>query len=155
VDASAAAVAPFAEAASNQLDEVIALTDALLGLARPAREPVEIGIEARRIVILLSAAVRADGRQLTIEEAAYGALGVTSAPGTAVRLAICECLLAAVDAGMDIHCSATGESNRATMRIEVGGNATLAVDDDAMVAAADAGVHIQAERSAISIGFPR
>src|SRR4051794_28248808 len=63
----ASAVAPFANAASDQLDIVIALTDALLALTRPAREPVEIAGETRRIVILLGAAARADGKQVTIE----------------------------------------------------------------------------------------
>ena len=54
-NAMASAVSPFAAAAASQLDVVISLTDALLGLTRPAREPVDVGLEARRIAILLGA----------------------------------------------------------------------------------------------------
>src|SRR5215208_2488748 len=67
---SAASLSSFAGAAADQLDAVISLTEALLGLARKAREPINVGIEARRIAILLGAAARSDGKQLTIDDAA-------------------------------------------------------------------------------------
>src|SRR5215208_2051275 len=88
-NAPASSVSTFADAAAAQLDDVIELSEALLGLSRPSREPVEIGAETRRIIILLSAAARADGRRLTAEDAAtFDQLGVTSASGSAVRVAV-------------------------------------------------------------------
>ena len=98
----AASLSSFAAAAAEQLDVVISLTEALLGLTRTAPEPMDVGVEVRRIAILLGAAARSDGKQLTLDDAAaLSALGVTSAPGSAVRLAICESLLAAVDGKYD------------------------------------------------------
>src|SRR3954466_10957842 len=92
--ATAASLITFIDAAVSQLDVVMSLTDALLGLTRRAREPVDIGAEARRIAILLAAVARADSRQLSIDDSsALNALGVTSATGSAVRLVICKCML--------------------------------------------------------------
>jgi hypothetical protein len=154
-NATVSAVGPFADAASDQLDSVIALTEALLGLTRPAREPVDVAVEARRIVILLGAVARADGRQLTIDDAGFEGLGVTSAPGSVVRLAICECLLTAVDASTQVNCTAIAGSQGQTIHVETGEGHAMAVDAELVVAAAEGGIHIQAERSAISISFPR
>jgi signal transduction histidine kinase len=155
-NAMAATLAPFVGAAVSQLGVVISLTDALLGLTRRAREPVDVGVEARRIAILLAAAADADGRQLTIDDGvAFDALGVTSATGSAVRLAICECMLAAVEASSNIHCTAVAESPMPTIRIESEDGSAVAVESGLVGAAGDAGITIQAERSAVSISFPR
>ena len=152
----ASAVNTFAAGAANQLDGVIALSEALLGLTRPAREPVELGVEVQRIIILLGAAARADGRQLAIDDPpAFNGLGVTSAAGSAVRLAICESMLAAVDASAEVHCTAFAERASATIRVEAGEGNTLVIDEGLVVAVKEAGIHIQVERSAISISFPR
>jgi hypothetical protein len=49
----AASLSSFAAAASEQLDMVISLTEALLGLTRKGPEPTNVGVEVRRIAILL------------------------------------------------------------------------------------------------------
>ena len=151
-----ASVAPFVGAAVGQLDVVIALTDALLGLTRRAREPVDVGVEVRRVAILLAAAVRADGNQLTIDGGAtFDELGVTSATGSAVRLAICECLLSAVEASTNVHCMSVADSRGPAIRIESEDGSAMAVEAGLVAAAGDAGITIQAEGSAVSISFPR
>src|SRR5262245_10475014 len=63
-EAQAAAVRSFAGAASDQLEVVIGMTDALLSLARPAPLPVELASTLRRFDALLGPASRADGRRL-------------------------------------------------------------------------------------------
>jgi signal transduction histidine kinase len=154
--ASAAAVAPFADAASGQLDDVIELTEALLGLARQAREPVEIATETKRIVTLLSAAARADNRRLTIEDVtALNGLGTTSASSSAVRVAVCECLLAAVDASTKTRCSAIVDAASPAIRIEALEGEPLSLPSDLVAASAESGIDIQVEQSAVSISFPR
>jgi len=153
--ASAAALEPFAEAASAQLDDVIELTEALLGLARPAREPIEVAPEVKRVVTLLSAAARADSRRLTIDDvAALNGLGTTTAPGSALRFVVCECLLAAVEASTKTRCVAVVDAATPAIRIEtLDGEPSL--PSDLVAVAAESGIDIQVEPSAISISFPR
>jgi hypothetical protein len=152
---TASSLSSFAAAAGDQLDVVISLTEALLGLTRRGPNPTEIGIETRRIAILLSAVARSDGRQLTFDDAAtLNALGATSAPGSAVRLAICESLLAAVETNTNVHCSAVAEPGAPSLRIQGDGNA-MPVRSDIVVATADVGITIRAEPSAVRISFPR
>jgi len=155
-NAAASAVASFAEAASAQLDDVIELTEALLALARAPHEPIEIGVELRRIAILLASAARADGRRLSVDDAAsLGRLGVTSAPGSAVRLAICESLFAAIDAGHETRCHAVSGEDAARLRIDVVGAERISLAGDITAAVAEYGIEIQLDHSAISISFPR
>ena len=154
--ASAAALEPFADAASAQLDDVIELTEALLGLSRVAREPVEIATETKRIVTLLAAAARADSRRLHIDDVpALNGLGVTSAPGSAVRVAVCECLLAAVDASTKIKCTAIADPSLPAIRIQAPDGEMISLPSDLVAVAAESGIDIHVEASAISISFPR
>jgi signal transduction histidine kinase len=151
-DTNVSAVSPFAVAAAAQLDDLISLNEALLGLTRAAPEPVDVGVEARRIAILLGAAARADGREFTIS--AMTTLGATSAPGSAVRLAICESMRAAVDGSASVRCAAVAGAEVSTMTIESDGTA-IAVDPSLVATAHSAGIEIRSEHSAISIAFPR
>jgi hypothetical protein len=152
----AASLSTFAAAAAGQLDAVISLTDALLGLTRKGPEPIVVGVEVRRIAILLGAAARSDGKHLTLDDAgALSALGATSAPGSAVRLAICESLLAAVDASTNVHCTAVADPRTPMIRIESSDGNAMTVESEIVIAAADAGITIRAEPSAVSISFPR
>jgi len=154
--ASAAALEPFADAASAQLDDVIELTEALLGLSRPAREPVEIATETKRVVTLLAAAARADCRRLHVDDVpALNSLGITSAPGSAVRVAVCECLLAAVDASAKIKCTAPVGASAPTILIAAPDGETISLPSDLVAVAAESGIDIQVDASAISISFPR
>jgi signal transduction histidine kinase len=152
----AASLSSFATAAAEQLDVVISLTDALLGLTRKGPEPINVGVEVRRIAILLGAAARSDGKQLTLDDAAaLSALGVTSAPVSAVRLAICESLLAAVEANTTVRCTAVADPRTPVIRIESNDGNAMTVQSEIVIAAGDAGISIRAEPSAVSISFPR
>ena len=153
---AASSVSTFANAAADQLDGVISLTEALLGLTRNASEPVEIGVEVRRIAILLGAAARSDGKQLTVDAAAaLNALGATSAPSSGVRLAICESLLAVVDAHTNVHCTALADAHAPAIRIESHDGSAVTVDSKLVATAAESGITITAESSAVSVCFPR
>ena len=151
----AASLSSFAGAAAEQLEVVISLTDALLGLTRKA-EPTDVGVEVRRIAILLGAAARSDGKQLTLDDAAaLSALGSTSAPSSAVRLAICESLLAAVETNTNVYCAAVADPGTPAIRIESRDGNAMTVGSEIVIAAADAGITIRAEPSAVCISFPR
>ena len=60
-DAVAGAVSPFASSASDQLELVIEMADALLLLGRAPREPVDLGATLRHLVALLGPSARSEG----------------------------------------------------------------------------------------------
>lgn len=153
-DAQASAVATFASSATEQLGAVIAMTDALLVLARPPREPIDIGAVIRRLDALLAPAARADGRTLELRGALED-LGVTSAIGNAPRMILSASLLAALDASADVVCDAKTDGPAPTVRIECRDGATPALDADVIAVAAEQGIGVHCESSAISISFPR
>ncbi len=149
----ASAVKQYANAAVDQLAAVIAMTDALLSLARPPKEPVELGPVLRRVDALLSPSARADGHRLELD-GPIDALGVTSAPGNASRMAIAACLLAATEASTHVACRAAIDNGEVLLRIECRDGATLVLDQDMLAATSDSGIRMRAEPSAISISFP-
>lgn len=144
----------FAAAASDQLDDVIAMSEALLGLARAPRSPLELAPLIRRITALLAPAAKASGNQLEIA-GAFDDLGVTTADPNAVRAAIGRCLLDATGASSRVRCEPIGGAAQPTIRIESCDGATIPCDAAVVAAAADSGIRVQAEPSAISISFPR
>ncbi len=155
-DVPAQAVTKFANAAVDQLDALIAMTEAVLALARALREPVELGLLVGRFGALLVPAARADGRSLVLDDS-LNELGVTSARPDAVRLAIGGCLLAAIEQSTAVRCTAraTAAVSAPSMRIDGSDGDALVVDAELVAAAAGAGVQIVAEASALFISFPR
>ncbi|HEY5059992.1 MAG TPA: hypothetical protein VII52_00590 [Gemmatimonadaceae bacterium] len=154
VGGPAANVSTFAGAAVDQLSVVISMTEALLSLARPIREPAEPGLLLARLHALLAPAARADGRHLELN-GDFGDLGVTSAAGSAVGMSIGGCVLAAVDASSDVQCRPVFDGPVPAICIECGDGAVPSIDSEIVSAAADAGIQIVAESSVIIISFPR
>ncbi|HXD48715.1 MAG TPA: hypothetical protein VN600_08075 [Gemmatimonadaceae bacterium] len=149
----ATSVAKYADAAGDQLTHVIAMSEALLSLARASRGPVEIGSVTRRFEALLGAAARVDGRSLVVDPS-VDALGLTTADGAATRLLIGASLLAALDASTRVLCRATDDGGSA-FRVESCDGARFALPAEVLAAASDAGIGVSAEPSALSISFPR
>lgn len=143
----------YAAAAQEQLDNVIAMTDALLALSREVHEPVDLAPVVRRMNALLAPVAKANGRALevgTVDE-----LGTTSARGNAVRSVIGACLLSATDVSGRVRCEPIEGRTEPTIRIESCDGAILSCDDDVMAVATRSGVRIEAEPYAIFISFPR
>ena len=97
-DAPASAVAPFAEAAAQQLERLTTLLDAVLALGRPERHPVDVALTLRRVVAVCSASSsNADAAvEMREHEGALERGTVTRVTGGIVRLALAAPLLAAV-----------------------------------------------------------
>jgi signal transduction histidine kinase len=151
-DVPASSVKQYANAAAEQLDLVIGMTDALLALTRLATGPVELPTVVGRISALIAPAARASGRALEID-ATCDSLAETSANANAVRYVVGECLMSAIDSSMHVRCGPG--ANASTVRIESCDGSTFSLDDAVVSTGADAGIQIQAEPSAISISFPR
>jgi len=155
-DAAAAAVAPFAASAADQLDAVVDMTEALLKLARPPREPVDIGDTIDCLTSLLAPSARAEGGSLRVESPSRELAALAIRPrGNVARLLIGSTLLAALARKGDIRC-----------RVDVGEETVVGVEcadaegpielpADVLAAAAGADVRVHCEGQSISLAFPR
>ena len=155
-DAAAAAVAPFAASAADQLDAVVDMTEALLRLARPPREPVDIGDTIDCLTSLLAPSARAEGGSLRVEAPSRELAALAVRPhGNVARLLIGATLLAALSRKGDIRC-----------RVDVGEETVVGVEcadaegpielpTDVLAAAAEADIRVHCEGQSISLAFPR
>lgn len=91
-DAAAASIAPFAEAAGQQLDRLTTLIDAVLALGRAEREPADVVVTLRRVATICSASASFADAQVTVEVGDLES-AATAVPGDAVRLALAAPLL--------------------------------------------------------------
>jgi signal transduction histidine kinase len=162
-DAAAVAVAPFANSAADQLEEVISMADALLLLGRAPRDPIEVGATIRQLVAILGPAARSEGGSLRVEEVSPGAPGKgVRANGNMVRLTIGAAMLAALRRAGETRC------RQVRCRVEVGEETVVVVEcvDDSkteklqiepeiVAAATEGGVRVQLEEQAISLAFAR
>jgi hypothetical protein len=144
------AVRRYAEAASDQLGIVIKMSTALLSIGRSVRGSAEVSSIMRQIVALLEDTLRSDGAkmELVIEG---GVAGTTSAPPSAVRLALAEPLMSAAAQKRDISVRI-----RATTEpvVEIRSEATFEIFPDVGKALADAGIAVKTDGHGISIVFP-
>jgi hypothetical protein len=96
--APAAAVAPFAEAAAQQLDRLTTLVEAVLALGRAERQPADVAVTLRRIATVCGASSSSADAEVVVEVGDVES-AMTSVPGDAVRLALAAPLLALVNGG--------------------------------------------------------
>lgn len=94
-DATGESLSRFAEVAANQLDATTMLSEALLALTRPPREPADVRATAMAIHALLREG-RTGGDGLR-NGTRYEGPAATAVPGVAVRLALAHALLPAAD----------------------------------------------------------
>lgn len=152
-DNPASVVSRYATVASEQLGSVISMTEALLALARPMHEPVDVALLVRRLGALLVPAARSGGGELQIVISMDEAR--VAAEANAVRIVVGAALLAAVEGAGEgpARCQVIG-GDCPCVRVEsaVG---SLHLHDAVLLAARDAHIRIDVEQSAISISFPR
>jgi signal transduction histidine kinase len=94
-DARAAAVAPFADAAAQQLERLTTLIEAVLALGRAERQPADVAVTLRRVATVCGASSSSADAEVVVEMGDVES-AVTSVPGAAVRLALAAPLLALV-----------------------------------------------------------
>ena len=155
-DTAAAAVASYANSASDQLGIVIETTEALLALSRSARTPVDIARVTRHVHALVGPAARSQGRCFELSGKLDG-LGATSADADAARLAIAASALSATEAWSHVVCHGTADGTDPTVRLESSDAepAPCCVDSAVVDATGRNGIRIQVDGSTISITFPR
>ena len=94
--APATAVAPFADAAAQQLERLTTLIEAVLALGRAERQPADVAVTLRRIATVCGASSSSADAEVLIEMGDVES-AMTTVPGDAVRLALAAPLLALVE----------------------------------------------------------
>ena len=93
VDAPASVVAPFGDAAGQQLERLTTLIEAVLALGRADRTPADVGATLRRVVVICGAAASsADAAVVLVDRDVVGS-ALTRVHGDVVRLALMAPLL--------------------------------------------------------------
>jgi len=146
-------VVRFAATASEQFERVTAYTEALLALARPARDPADVPALLRGLAPLVE----------SLGSGEPGAVLTTPPPGThlsrpdaqASRLALAAALVAAADRGDRVRCRAdAGDGGALTVRIAGGGGRVPELPAEVAEVAIDAGIRLDRENDELTLTFP-
>ena len=152
LSSDAAGLSGFAEAAVTDLGAAIRLSDALLAVARPAREPVEVGSVLAPIAVLAGAVAKARGGgiEIAIPEEIPPAL---AAEPHAVRAALASVLLAAAERGKAVRCQVVYEP--AAVVVEVRADGEVVLTEEIVSGIADCGISAQPHPDGITLRIPR
>jgi signal transduction histidine kinase len=161
-DALASAVAPFADAAGQQLERLTTLIEAVLALGKSEREPADVALTLRRVAVVCGASSSNADATVDVREADGGLLGSTTTRvrGEIVRLAIAAPLLDAV-AGSDRHARATAVlctigGDEANVLVTIGADGRrMRMPDAVAELSRAAGVRWTEGPQHLSLAFPR
>jgi len=156
-DAPASAVAPFADAAAQQLERLTTLLDAVLALGRSERAPADVGITLRRVAAVCSASNASADARVTVRDGHIDDAR-TKVPGDAVRLALAMPLLDAVvgrkgETREAVVCELEGDGEAVVVRLLA--DRPIAMPADAADVLRAAGVRWTESANDLSLIFPR
>ena len=156
-DALASSVAPFADAAAQQLERLAALLDAVLALGRSEGGPADVGVTLRRVAALCSASNAVSDARVTVRETLVGDAR-TSVPTDALRLALIAPLLDAVSSRRGesreaVICELTRDGDALVVRMLA--DRPVAMPSDAAEVLRVAGVRWTESAHDLSVVFPR
>jgi hypothetical protein len=143
----------FAEAASAQLEELVAMNEALLALTRRPREVVDMVATARHLITLLGPAARADGGSLEIVAVPTEG-GATAAPAALVRLVLACTMLRALDRRATVTCR-IDIADGMVIRVKCADGSAIELDPVVVQVATQAGIRVENGADGLSVTFPR
>ena len=149
--AGAEALSPFAEAAASELGRALRLIEALLALARPAPEPVDLEVLLQPLVVVYGSVAEAGGGTLTYQQAPDSA--ATAVDGGAARLVLAGLLDAAVAGESAVTCTLDRHGGGATVRVRRE-REPITVPKTIQSAAARAGLRLTAGPQEVTLTFP-
>jgi hypothetical protein len=153
-DMPAAGLGRFAQAAADQLSDLVAMNEALLALTRRPRDVADVAGTARQLGTLLGPVARSDGGTLEVVEAPTVGGGATSAPAVAVRLVLACAMLRALDRRTATTCRVEAGDGM-VIRVECADGGAIELDAPVARVAADAGIRVEADSHGLSLAFPR
>jgi signal transduction histidine kinase len=159
-DALASAVAPFGEAAAQQLERLTNLIEAILALSRPERSPADVGVTLRRVTTLCAASSSsADAAVRMIDDASVGST-MTRVRSDVVRLALLAPLLDVI-AGSDnvnraseVTCVLSGDDD-AVLVVIAAADRRATMPESVADVARSAGIRWTEGEPDLSLSFPR
>jgi signal transduction histidine kinase len=154
-DATAVSVHRFAESASQQLEVLIRMNDALLTLARPVRGPVDVGSILVKMAVLLRRSAAVEGGSLEVDENVSSSDSTTNAHGNAVRLALGTALLAALDQKAATTCRLDRSGNEIRVHVTSSAGGVLSMPSAITDALASSGIRMDVGSGSCSLTFPR
>jgi signal transduction histidine kinase len=149
-----AGLARFAEAAASQLEELVAMSEALLALTRRPRDIVDVVTTAGYLVALLGPVARAEGYSLAVVESPTSGGSPTSAPAAAVRLVLASAMLRALDRRAATTCR-VDPADGMVIRVECADGSAIELDPRVAQVAAEAGIQVEGGPGGLSLAFPR
>jgi signal transduction histidine kinase len=140
--ADAASLVPFAEFAATELARAGELAEALLALARPLPEPVDLWAVLEPLTVVSRATARATGGTISVTREG-DRTGGCNAPAAAVRLALGAALHVSVDVPAMVICTVGGGGGGSRVRVTggaaVSSTVRAAVGEHGIVCSADEG----------------
>ncbi|HEY2898615.1 MAG TPA: histidine kinase dimerization/phospho-acceptor domain-containing protein [Gemmatimonadaceae bacterium] len=128
-------LAPYATAAANELERAIPLVDALLALARPLSNPVDLRIAMRPLLVLYGAIATAGGGSLDV---VYGAEHMfVAVDADIVRALVAESLDVTVGANLDIAGRVSESDGSIAVRLVGGAGRPIATKMEQLAAVHD------------------
>lgn len=159
-DVAASAVAPFADAAGQQLERLTILIEAILALTRPARVPADVGLTLRRVITVCGASSSSADANVTFIDAGGGDAALTRVRGDVVRLALMAPLLELVTGAdrlrraSEVSCMLGGDDEVVQVVLAAADRRT-SMPDGIADAARSAGVRWTEGEQDLSLAFPR
>jgi hypothetical protein len=148
----AGSLAPFAEAASAELGRAIGLVEALLALARPAPNPVDLGVLLQPLLVVYRAVAEAGGGSVDLDTPS-GEAALADVDGDAARLLLTALLDVAVAGAASVRCSLGTLDRGPTVRVARDG-ALIEVPEAVRSAARDAGLALAEAPDGVTLILP-
>jgi signal transduction histidine kinase len=150
VGTEGSALAPFAAAAAAELERTIPLVEALLTLARPPANPVDLRIALQPFLTLYGAiAVAGGGSVAMVYE---GEQMFVAADGFAVRALLAEALDVSVGANLEVSGKLGDSDGTVSLRLIGGAGRPIAAKMELL--AADCDIQLSSDEDETSLLFP-
>jgi signal transduction histidine kinase len=98
------AIAPFAQTAADAMDGLSALSEALLTLSRPPRQPADVGGKLKTLFTVLEPVARRTDDEIRFVAPPAGD-GITDAPSDVTRLVLAATVLEALKRPASVRCA--------------------------------------------------
>lgn len=145
-----AALVPYAEAASSELERTLPLIDALLSLARPAAVPVDLQTTLAPLLTLYGSIAAAAGGSLRISNDAEQMF--VAGDGISVRALLAELLDASVQGDRSVTGAVRRDGDRIALELSV--SPVRPIDDDVQRLCAEARCRLTLHHDVATLMFP-
>jgi hypothetical protein len=143
-------VAPYAAAASAELERTIPLVEALLTLARPAANPVDLRVVLQPLLVLYGAIAASGGGSLTVVYEAEHMF--VAADGDTARALLAEALDVSVGANLEVAGKLAESDGNVSLRLVGGAGRPISAKMEGL--ATDRDIRVSSDEDETHLLFP-